>query len=134
MDHYLLEVEGEQLKLRIRTRDLKELRLRLGDGFMDMFQDEKKMMNVQESLPALLYLALKGFEKENGTRSYDDTCTLVDKLVDAGWSTEQFVELVTGIGEVSGFFPKGTLAQLKAEQAEELARKKSEEMNSNGAA
>jgi hypothetical protein len=106
MDHYRLEFEDKTFKLRIRTRDHAELGKMLGDSVIGILGDQNKAMDVFAYLPAILYVSLKPFAGEHGKYSYEGTCDLIDRMVDAGWSTEQFVELVTKIAEVTGFFPK----------------------------
>lgn len=115
MKHHQIEFEGKTYMLRVRTRDHADLTIRLGESFLSMFSDEKKALDIFKTLPPLLYVAMKPFVTENGNHSIDDIYALVDRMVDAGWSTEQFVELEMAIGEASGFFPKGTTSQMKAE-------------------
>jgi hypothetical protein len=121
MKHHQFEFEGKIYKLRIRAKDHADLNIRLGDTFLSMFSDEKKALDIFKTLPALLNVAMKPFENENGKHSMDDIYALVDRMVDAGWSTEQFVELEMAIAEASGFFPEGTVAQMKTELEKETA-------------
>lgn len=114
MNFYSFDFENQTFKCRIRTRDHAELGKLLGESLLAILGDEKRAMDVFSYLPALLYVALKPFEKENGKFEFDDTCALIDRMVDAGWSIEQFIQMVTGIGEASGFFPKGAMANAQA--------------------
>ncbi len=127
MNHYQLVFEDKTYKLRIRTRDHADLSIRLGESFMTMFSDQTKAMDIFKTLPHLLYVAMKPFEKENGKHSIDEIYDLIDRMVDAGWSYEQFFELEMAIGEASGFFPKGTTAQMKAEQQKASAAQEAPE-------
>lgn len=115
MDHYRLEFEDKTFKLRIRTRDHAELSKLLGDSVIGILADQNKAMDVFAYLPAILYVSLKPFAGEHGKYSYEGTCDMIDRMVDAGWSTEQFVELVTKIAEVTGFFPKDAAKNISQE-------------------
>lgn len=115
MNHHQMVFEDKTYKLRIRTRDHADLTIRLGESFLTMFSDQSKALDIFKTLPPLLFVAMKPFENENGKHTMDDINDLIDRMVDAGWSIEQFVELEMAIGEVSGFFPRGTTAQMKAE-------------------
>ena len=131
MDHYRLEFEDKTFKLRIRTRDHAELSKLLGDSVIGILGNQNKAMDVFAYLPAILYVSLKPFSGEHGKYSYEGTCDLIDRMVDAGWSTEQFVELVTKIAEVTGFFPKDAAKNIPQEmidQSHEINRKSEEGM------
>lgn len=122
MNHFLLKIGDEELKLRIRTKSHAEIKMRLGESFFKTFQDESKAMDVFEHLPPVLHAALQAFPDENGKYTYDDTCNLVDRLVDEGYTFEQLFELEMNILEASGFFPKGTAESMRAETMRAMAQ------------
>ena len=113
MNFHLLRFEEQDLKLRIRTKDGAELEKLLGGPILGLLSNEQRVLSIMQDVPAMLFIALKPFAQEHGNYSYDDACELVDRMVDAGWSLEQFVELVIQIFEVSGLIPKGAVSAMK---------------------
>ena len=114
MNFCTFDFEEKTFKLRIRTIDHAELDKMLGGSFLSAFSSEEKMYNIMSTLPPVLYIALKPFAKEQGNYNYADTCALIDRMIDNGWTITEFTGLISKIGEVSGFFPKETAEEIQA--------------------
>ena len=122
MNFQPLTINGKTIKLRITSRDHKELEMLLGCSIMTLMQAQDKMLDPIEPLCKMIYVANKYYAKqgEQPELTLDQVYDLYDAMIDEGFDVEKAIELLMQIGEVSGFFPKGTVEKMEAERQAEL--------------
>ena len=110
MNYYPLLVDGKEYRFRIRTRDHARLEKWIGGSVMEVLQNQNSLLDFKT---IAAFLAVGGGLDQS--QAYD----LIDELVDSGKSLEDLVNVVMEICEVSGFFPRGTVAQALQEQQQQ---------------
>lgn len=113
MKYHLITVDGRGLKLRITAKGQIELEKMLGVGMLKAMQDEDKLLNSAEFVSKVLFVALKPFALEQGRYDMDACYDLYDKLVDDGYTLQEFADMLTDICVESGLFPRAAVEEAK---------------------
>lgn len=113
----VLNVNGKELKLRLRSRDCVDLERKLGESPLNILMKVSKEQKVPTVgfIVAVLYSSLQAYEHGY---TMDKTYDLYDEYVDDGNEITDALNLITDVFEVSGFFKK---AKTEEENVEEKA-------------
>lgn len=124
MNYFILELEGEEIKLRLTSADSIEIEKKTGVKLLDYIQD----YSITTVTTLLRYMR----KSEIPNYSITDACNLYDKLVDNGYTLEDIVfKVIYEACVVSGFLKKKELEEMmkfKEETQESLKEKKKQEI------
>ncbi len=101
----VLNINGKELKLRLRSRDCVDLERKLGESPLNVLMkvsNEQKVPTVG-FIVTVLYSSLQAYEHGY---TMDKTYDLYDEYVDDGNEITDALNLITDVFEVSGFFKK----------------------------
>lgn len=109
-NYFELKAGGRELKLVIKSRDHATLDKALqGKNIVECLSESRYSGDPMKLFVKMVPAASRFYEKENGGRiTEDDAMDLYDAMIDEGKRQGDIMEVVMGIGEVSGFFPAGT--------------------------
>lgn len=124
MNYFILELNGEEIKLRLTSADSIEIEKKTGVKLLDFIQD----YSITTVTTLLRYMR----KSEVPNFSITDACKLYDELVDAGYTLEDIIfKVIYEVCVVSGFLKKSDLTemlQFKEESQATLKEKKKQEV------
>ncbi|MBE6156975.1 MAG: hypothetical protein E7161_04465 [Firmicutes bacterium] len=124
MNYHVIELDGEEIKLRLRSADSVEIEKKTGVKLLDYIQDYS-LTTVTTLLKYMRKSVVPNFSDK-------DAYELYDRLVDNGYTLEDIVfKVIYETAVVSGFLKKSDLEemlQFKEESQATLKEKKKQEV------
>lgn len=124
MNYFILELDGEEIKLRLTSADSIEIEKKTGIKLLDFIQD----YSITTVTTLLRYMR----KSEVPNFSTDDACKLYDKLVDNGYTLEDIIfKVIYEVCVVSGFLKKKDLDEMvefKEQNQETIRENKKQEL------
>lgn len=117
MNYFILDLNGEEIKLRLTSADSMEIEKKTGIKLLDFIQD----YSITTVTTLLRYMR----KSEVPNFSMDDACKLYDKLVDNGYTLEDIIfKVIYEACVASGFLKRKDLDEMMEfkEQSQETIR------------
>lgn len=117
MNYFILDLNGEEIKLRLTSADSMEIEKKTGIKLLDFIQD----YSITTITTLLRYMR----KSEVPNFSMDDACKLYDKLVDNGYTLEDIIfKVIYEACVASGFLKREDLDEMMEfkEQSQETIR------------
>lgn len=117
MNYFILDLNGEEIKLRLTSADSMEIEKKTGIKLLDFIQD----YSITTVTTLLRYMR----KSEVPNFSMDDACKLYDKLVDNGYTLEDIIfKVIYEACVSSGFLKRKDLDEMMEfkEQSQETIR------------
>lgn len=109
----LIIVDGKEYKLRLGIKDTIALEKKIGTNPINkLIEMQNGQLPSMEFIKDVLQASLQKFNKGMTEAKTED---LMDTMVDEGYDSEGFLNLMMEIMEVSGFFKKETLEAAEKE-------------------
>lgn len=116
MKHYVLEINGQELKCRLTTANVRKVESKLGGDSLMITLMKKKVLGAGD-ISAILHGSLQALEHGYTAEKVD---TLIDDYIDNGGDLMTLQSECMEIMKVSGFFKETPQSQTKEVDKEEM--------------